>query len=1535
MDLNDQREAIQDTRTFDEDITEKRQIISPALPVQQAVLVVPDNGRKSYPTDLIDAQWQRIAPLLPPITSNGHQHKVEPREVVNGILYIVCGSHDWRSFPRDWLPRGTVYAYFRRWQLDGTLKRIIDALCSEECEAGAHEDPSGAAPGECVSGVSLSGTAYDLTVVIPTRNERDNMMPLLHALREALDGMSAEILFVDDSDDDTPEVIKDASAMEAPLFHVHVEHRQPGIARAGGLATAVVAGLNRAQAAYVAVLDADLQHPPEQLRVLYDQAVAQQADLVVASRYIKGGSYGGLAGVGRRWISVGLKWTAKLLFPERLLRLSDPLGGFFLLRRSLLAEVSLRPIGYKILLELLLRCPWQHVLEVPYHFQARAAGQSKATMQQGVLALRHMLRLWREVPAAGRVWKLSLLLLLNVLITLTLFMVNNFSLSVWANLNTVVFGVMACLDFVLFNRFLFPSPIVTSRVASSAPSLISIEDGAEVEPPSAQEGSTNGSHPDSVEDGAKDELPSAQEGSTNGHHLSSIEDGAEVEPPSAQEGSTNGHHPDSVEDGAKDELPSAQEGSTNGHHLSSIEDTAEVEPPSAQEGSTNGHHPDSVEDGAKDELPATELAVASAIDLKRKPQPARKKKFSDNFLSVAAVAAVILAVGWISYARPGAILVLAALFIGLAIAFTKNVNREQAMTMVLALAVGVATIDYLSWRLIATNWHGWWIAVPLLWAETLGALHVLGFQVTIWPWSPPQIELREDPTRLPIFIFLPTVNEGAAILRPTLEGIMAARAKYLAQYPHGQVTIVVCNDGRVAKAANWEEVDKLAQDLGVCCVTRTQGGGAKAGNIEHARHELQATGDALLVIFDADQVAKPDFLLKTIPPFGDPKLGWVQTGQYYANLDNPVSRWADDQQSMFYNLLCPGKEALNAAFICGTNVVIRAAALDAIGGLPQDSVTEDFAASIALHPCWRSLYLTEVLATGLGPLDVPSYLKQQGRWALGTLGVLRSHWREILLPKKQGLRFGQRVQYLLACTHYLCGLRDLIYLVSPILFIVTGIPAVRSAYLSDYLWHFIPYCLLGATALWYAARGMTGVRGIIIGFGSFPVLIASLLSVVMGRKVGFAVTAKHRGGKRSLSYLGVYFFFLLLCVASLFWATQVKGQQQTSLFISVLWVVYSMLMLGSFLWLTFKDLRFHAAVQQSRATDEIIADQHYPAKLLKRKRGLQPLWNLGLAALVAGPILASHSLDALPLFAGSPPSPFVIGQEQLAAPYFGVSLPVQLLQKRPPVLEHELGTQFSIIGRTQDIHDRFDPSWADQLAAQHARPWITLQFGVFGPEHKPPLDANLPAISNGLHDQELRRWAQAIREYGKPVYLTVLQHADRNWSLSSGVANGGIPEDVPKAWMHVQAVFRAVGATNVAWVWAPADPLNDQPYAPPAATIDAVLQSFINYPGTKWGDPETILQQLVQRYPGKPIFVEASVNGPAVQKAPWLTRLGQAVDDIPQVYALLYHEGGPGLNPTSAEIESWSLASDPDSLAVMRSIVAGLHTQALARSYER
>ena len=260
-----------------------------------------------------------------------------------------------------------------------------------------------------------------LSVVIPTRNECDNIPTLLATLADAMAGVATEVIFVDDSDDTTPEVIAAQAAASPPMFRVRLHHRSAGPERTGGLATAVSVGMSIARAKYVAVLDADLQHPPEQLRTLFDEAVETDADVVLATRYLPGGGYEGLDGPSRKLISMGLKWVAKIVFPDQLLRVSDPLGGFFLVRRAIIEGVKLRPIGYKISLELLVRCTWVRLVEVPYHFHARTAGQSKADFKQGMMVLRHMGRLVREVPAGARFWKFFLVGLSGVVVNLALF----------------------------------------------------------------------------------------------------------------------------------------------------------------------------------------------------------------------------------------------------------------------------------------------------------------------------------------------------------------------------------------------------------------------------------------------------------------------------------------------------------------------------------------------------------------------------------------------------------------------------------------------------------------------------------------------------------------------------------------------------------------------------------------------------------------------------------------------------------------------------------------------------------------------------------------------------------------------------------------------------------------------------------------------------------------------------------------------------------------------------------------------------------
>jgi dolichol-phosphate mannosyltransferase len=240
-----------------------------------------------------------------------------------------------------------------------------------------------------------------VSVVIPTRDEADNIGPLVARLRTALGGVSHELCFVDDSDDGTAERI----AALAEDGSVRCLHRD-GAERAGGLSTAVVTGLRLARGTWVCVIDADLQHPPETIPLLLAEGEAG-ADLVVASRYVRGGDRSGLGSRGRRLVSRCATLVARLLFREARAS-SDPLSGFFLCRRSLIDGIEFRPVGFKILLELLVCVPGLRVRDVAVRQEARAAGQSKATLNQGLLYAGHLRSLFLDVPGSARRWKFGL-----------------------------------------------------------------------------------------------------------------------------------------------------------------------------------------------------------------------------------------------------------------------------------------------------------------------------------------------------------------------------------------------------------------------------------------------------------------------------------------------------------------------------------------------------------------------------------------------------------------------------------------------------------------------------------------------------------------------------------------------------------------------------------------------------------------------------------------------------------------------------------------------------------------------------------------------------------------------------------------------------------------------------------------------------------------------------------------------------------------------------------------------------------------------
>ncbi|MER5195029.1 glycosyltransferase family 2 protein [Streptomyces sp. NPDC002755] len=238
-----------------------------------------------------------------------------------------------------------------------------------------------------------------VTIVVPTFNESANIRQLLRRITESVPSrLPCEVVFVDDSTDDTPEVIRDA-ARDCP-FPVTVLHREEPV---GGLGGAVVEGMKAAGSDWIVVMDGDCQHPPSLVPELVATGERSNAGLVVASRYIKGGSRAGLAGSYRVAVSRGATWLTKSLFPRRLHGISDPMSGFFAIRRSAVTADVLKPLGYKILLELAVRSRPRVVGEVPFVFEERFAGESKSSAREGFRFLRHLVGLRTASPVARMV----------------------------------------------------------------------------------------------------------------------------------------------------------------------------------------------------------------------------------------------------------------------------------------------------------------------------------------------------------------------------------------------------------------------------------------------------------------------------------------------------------------------------------------------------------------------------------------------------------------------------------------------------------------------------------------------------------------------------------------------------------------------------------------------------------------------------------------------------------------------------------------------------------------------------------------------------------------------------------------------------------------------------------------------------------------------------------------------------------------------------------------------------------------------------
>jgi cellulose synthase/poly-beta-1,6-N-acetylglucosamine synthase-like glycosyltransferase len=400
-------------------------------------------------------------------------------------------------------------------------------------------------------------------------------------------------------------------------------------------------------------------------------------------------------------------------------------------------------------------------------------------------------------------------------------------------------------------------------------------------------------------------------------------------------------------------------------------------------------------------------------------------------------------------------------------------------------------------------WYFVWLLQPervgdpalyciLIAAELFNLCQAAGFWWTITRARAPEPPEEPGARRAAVDVLIPVYDEPVEIVEPT---VRAAR-----QMRGARLSVYVLDDGR------RDEIREMAVRLGAGYIRRGNQEGAKAGNINTA---LEHTSSPFVAVFDCDHVPSPRFIERTIGFMRDRRMAYVQTPQYYGNSrTNQVAAASWAQQALFFGAIARGKDGHDAMFCCGTNFLFRRAALESVGGFPAESVTEDFELSIKLHEGgWRSRYVPEVLAVGLGPEDMASYVSQQQRWARGCLGAIGSALRA-RLP----LRL--RVQYLLSSMYFLSGWTLLAYMAFPLIRILTGEQPVAAASADQFLIHFIPYFAIALSTVAVAGAGAYSFAGFSLAAASFWIHVQATVRALLRRAPRFVVTPKRGAAQR-------------------------------------------------------------------------------------------------------------------------------------------------------------------------------------------------------------------------------------------------------------------------------------------------------------------------------------------------------------------------------------------------------------------------------------
>jgi len=520
---------------------------------------------------------------------------------------------------------------------------------------------------------------------------------------------------------------------------------------------------------------------------------------------------------------------------------------------------------------------------------------------------------------------------------------------------------------------------------------------------------------------------------------------------------------------------------------------------------------------------------------------------------------------WAEQAVLGAFTVFLALILN-------RVSSSNVITLALMFGSMISTARYAYWRFstlaetIAT--YGLTLGIInigfmfLLVSAEIYAFVILylGYIQTIRPLSRLPVPMPKKLEEWPhVDVLIPTYNESLSVVRPT------SLAALNMDYPEDRLHVYVLDDGK------REDFAQFCEKVNIGYITRSDNKHAKAGNINHA---LTKTNSPYVAIFDCDHVPTRSFMQMTLGWFmKDAKLGVMQTPHYFYSPD-PFERNLNqfmvipNEGELFYGVIQDGNDLWNATFFCGSCAVIRRTALDEIGGIATETVTEDAHTSLRMQTRgWNTAYINIPQAAGLATESLSGHIGQRIRWARGMMQILRVD--NPLFAK--GLKWQQKLCYFNAMIHFLYAMPRLVFITAPLVYMLFGFINIPG-YWAAILVYSAPHLLLSAvTNLRIQGKHRYSFWNEVYEVVLAPYILGPTVLALINPKLGkFNVTAK--GGLVESRYFDrriarPYVALIWLCICGLAMAPvrlyYLNVHRPGTIGMNVFWILFNLVILGT------------------------------------------------------------------------------------------------------------------------------------------------------------------------------------------------------------------------------------------------------------------------------------------------------------------------------------------------------------------------------------